>query len=293
MSATDQPVVSIVLPTHNGARFLRESIDSCLAQVYRSLELILVDDASTDATPDILAEYMRRDSRVFTIRNEKNLRLPQSLNVGFSRARGRYFTWTSDDNRYRPHAIKTMVYMLDHRPEVDLVYTDYSVIDNTGATVAYHLALTIERLVRVNCVGASFLYRRLVHETLNGFDAGKPLVEDYDFWLRAARWFHFEPLPLDLYEYRQHEGTLSTKHAADIRALNRLLLRDTLLQGGWVPDSARARASVALSRVTLSLGLPRDALADFWLGCRIAPWAVIAECAARASRYVFRPFLSD
>ena len=176
MTQSDPPVVSIVLPTHNGARFLRESIDSCLAQLYRGFELILVDDASTDATPDILAEYALRDSRVVTIRNEKNLRLPQSLNEGFSHARGRYFTWTSDDNRYRPHALQTMVYMLDHRPEIDLVYSDYSVIDNTGAAIAYHFALPIERLVRVNCVGASFLYRRLVHDA-ERFDASKPLVE--------------------------------------------------------------------------------------------------------------------
>jgi hypothetical protein len=92
---------------------------------------------------------------------------------------------------------------------------------------------------------------------------------------------------MDLYEYRQHEGTLSTHHAADIRALNRLLLRETLPQAGWLTRSARARASVALSRATLSFGSRSQAIADFWLGCRIAPGAVVAECAARTYRYLF------
>lgn len=288
MSAVTQPAISIVLPTHNGARFLRESIDSCLAQTYTDFELILVDDCSTDATPEILAEYARRDCRVRTCRNPTNLKLPQSLNVGFSHASGRYFTWTSDDNRFRPHALQTMVQVLDHRPEVDVVYSDCSGIDNTGSAVAYYLAAPIETLVLVNCVGASFLYRRRVHEALKGFDASKPLIEDYDFWLRAARWFHFEPLPLDLYEYRHHESTLSAQHAAEILALNRLLLREALPQADWLTRSARARAGVALSRLTLSFGQRRQALADFWLACRIAPCAVMAECVTRVYRYMSR-----
>ncbi len=287
MSTAAPPAISIVLPTHNGARFLRESIDSCLAQTFHDFELILVDDCSTDSTPAILAEYAQRDPRIKTCRNASNLRLPASLNAGFSHAAGRYFTWTSDDNRYRPHALQTLAYFLDHRPEVDLVYSDYSVIDNRGSVVACYLAAPIEKLARVNCVGASFLYRRRVHDELNGFDVERPLVEDYDFWLRAARRFRFAPLPLDLYEYRQHEGTLSTHHAADIRALNRVLLRETLRRPGWLTRSARARASVALSRATLSFGGRTQAMADFWLGCRIAPGAVVAECAARAYRHLF------
>lgn len=293
MSPATQPAISIVLPTHNGARFLHESIDSCLAQTFSDFELILVDDCSTDSTPEILAEYARRDPRIKTYRNPSNLGLPASLNAGFVHATGRYFTWTSDDNRYRPHALQTMAYVLEHRPEVDIVYSDCSVIDNSGSTVAYHRVAPIEKLVNVNCVGASFLYRRRVHDELNGFDADKPLVEDYDFWLRAVRRFHFELLPLDLYEYRQHEDALSTQHAADVHVSNRLLLRETLRQDGWLPRSTRARASVGLSRVTLSLGSRRHALADLWLGCRLAPGAVVAECAARTYRYMLRRVFSS
>src|SRR3989442_10179514 len=136
MTRAIQPAISIVLPTHEGARFLRESIDSCLAQTYADFELILVDDCSTDATPAILAEYAARDARVRTFRNGENLKLPQSLNVGFSHAAGRYFTWISDDNRFRPAALQTLAAMLDARPDLDVVYSDCSVIDEAGAVVA-------------------------------------------------------------------------------------------------------------------------------------------------------------
>lgn len=101
--AENSPKVSIVLPTYNGARYLRQSIDSCLGQTYRNLELIVVDDASTDTTPEIIRSY--QDPRIRVIRHEKSKMLPESLNTGFRAVSGDYLTWTSDDNYYVPEAI--------------------------------------------------------------------------------------------------------------------------------------------------------------------------------------------
>ena len=284
MSPAAQPAVSIVLPAHNGARFLRESIDSCLAQIYGDFELILVDDGSTDATPAIFAEYAARDARIRTFRNVKNLKLPESLNLGFSHAAGRYFTWISDDNRFRPDALATFAAILDERPDVDVVYSDCSVIDERGAVVAFRRVSPIDRIGQVNCVGASFLYRRAVHEALNGFDATRRLVEDYHFWLRAAGQFRFLPVAVDLYEYRLHTDSLSTQHGAAILAAHRLLLREWLPRMDWLGRSRQARACVHLARASLSRADPRAALEDLWLGCRLAPAAVAAECAGRIYR---------
>src|SRR5688572_20908989 len=108
-SARSEAMVSIVLPTFNGSRYLAESIESCLAQTYRAWELIIVDDCSTDETPSIIKSFEARDSRIRSIRNQKNLKLPGSLNAGFAEAKGALFTWTSDDNLYRPNALEVMV----------------------------------------------------------------------------------------------------------------------------------------------------------------------------------------
>jgi glycosyltransferase involved in cell wall biosynthesis len=288
MNVVTHPAISIVLPTRNGARFLREAIDSCLAQTYTDFELIVVDDASADATPDIMADYARRDPRIRSITNRENLKLPRSLNIGFASAVGRSFTWISDDNRFRPHALQTLAAVLDERPDVDVVYSDYSVIDETGSAVAFRRVSPIEHIGRVNCVGASFLYRRDVHEALNGFDARKPLVEDYDFWLRAARRFRFEPLAVDLYEYRLHSGSLSTEHDTAILNAHRLLLRESLPRFEQLGRSWQARACVHLARSSLARGDRRAFLEDLWLGCRLAPAAVAAECAGRVYRGLLR-----
>jgi glycosyltransferase involved in cell wall biosynthesis len=117
------PKVSIVLATHNGAKYIKQSIDSCLNQTYKNIQLIIIDDASTDETPEIIKSY--KDNHIIHLAPKKNLRLPKALNLGFSYAVGDYLTWTSDDNEYLPEAIETMKSYLDKNKHVDLVYADY------------------------------------------------------------------------------------------------------------------------------------------------------------------------
>src|SRR4051794_21032964 len=102
------PLVSIVLPTYNRAHLLKRSIETCLNQTLIDIELIVVNDCSTDNTKEIVEAYKAKDARICLITNEKNLRLPASLNKGFENAKGKYFTWTSDDNLYAPNALEVL-----------------------------------------------------------------------------------------------------------------------------------------------------------------------------------------
>ena len=111
-------LISIVLPVYNGARFLKDSIDSVIAQTHQNWELLILDDCSTDETPEIAKEYQATDSRIQYYRNEKNLKLPGNLNKGFSLAKGEYLTWTSDDNRFRPNALERMLEVLQEKKKI-------------------------------------------------------------------------------------------------------------------------------------------------------------------------------
>src|ERR1039457_1713066 len=102
-------LVSVVLPTYNGSRYLDESIRSVVGQTYQNWELIIVDDASTDTTPQTIAEWIKSDSRIRSLRNDRNLKLSASLNKGFDISRGEFLTWTSDDNLYRATALQQML----------------------------------------------------------------------------------------------------------------------------------------------------------------------------------------
>lgn len=235
-------LVSIVLPTYNGARYLREAIQSCLDQTYRHWELILVDDASTDETPTIIAEYVRLDPRIRSLRHEHNRKLPAALNTGFTVARGEYLTWTSDDNRYRPHALATLVAFLDARPDVDVVYSDYTVIDEAGRPLHAVQVETPKALPFRNPIGACFLYRAAVAHKVGPYAEDLFRAEDYDFWLRAAGVCRLEPLHEDLYEYRLHGASLNMSQSSQCHVASARAQLRNLPRMEWLDDATRARA---------------------------------------------------
>lgn len=219
LDSTAAPRVSMVMPVHNGARWLVDAIDSVLAQDFGDFELILVNDASRDASPAIMAEAASRDPRVRFVDLDTNVGLPAALNHGFAVARGVLHSWTSDDNLLRPQMLARLVATLDAHPDADVVHADFTLIDEAGTDLGRSRVGPIERLLHGNNVGACFLYRARVTEALGGYDTQLFGVEDYDFWLRAAQRFRFVALPEDLYLYRKHGGSLTSQRAAQIQAL--------------------------------------------------------------------------
>lgn len=210
--------VSIILPTYNGSEYLDQAIESILNQTYDDFELIIVDDCSTDATPEIINKYVNADTRVRSIRNEVNKKLPESINTGFRVSGGVYISWTSDDNMYKPDAIQRMVNELEGR-EADIVYANYDVIDETGTVIKEDVTDgNVDRLrYDQNMIGACFLYKREVQEALNGYDRNRFLLEDYDFWLRALEaGFRYHFIDESLYLYRTHEASLSATRYSEI-----------------------------------------------------------------------------
>lgn len=209
-------LISIVLPVYNGAKYLRESIDSVLAQTYTNWELLIVDDCSKDETPAIAQEYVQRDSRIRYYRNEQNLRLPRNLNKGFLLTRGDYLTWTSDDNRFRPEALEKMHGALV-ASNAQFVYCSMDVIDENDKLIETYIAKpeSIKRLVGFNTVGACFLYTRKAYEAVGDYDHEMILVEDYDYWQRIAMRFKTVVVEEILYDYRRHSGALTSTMRQD------------------------------------------------------------------------------
>lgn len=212
------PKISVVLPTYNGSKFLDESIASVVAQTFTDWELIVIDDCSSDSTPEIIERWVKKDARIVAYRNESNLRLPRSLNEGFKRASGEFHTWTSDDNLYREDAFQTMYDALAGNSEFDLVYCNINRIDENGLPFegrGFNGGPAL--LYFFNVVQACFLYRSNIFDELSGYDPDLFLVEDYDFWIRANRHHRFLHLDAAPYFYRIHKGSLTSTRAKDIR----------------------------------------------------------------------------
>ncbi len=211
------PTISIVLPTYNGEKYIRESIDSILGQTLGEWELIIVDDCSTDRTLEIASEYADRDARIQVIHNEVNRKLPESLNIGFEHTKGKYLTWTSDDNMYLPEALAVMSERLE-RLDVPMVCADEYVIDEEGEIRTDIVRqYNDEELCLHNMVGACFLYRREVLDSVGEYDTELFGAEDYDYWLRIKqRYGKIERIKRILYKYRWHESSLSVSQSGKV-----------------------------------------------------------------------------
>ena len=211
------PKVSIVLPTYNGERYIRESIDSILKQSFTDWELIVVNDCSIDSTLRIVSEYAEADERIRIINNEVNKKLPASLNIGFRNAQGEYLTWTSDDNRYLPDAIGIMVDYLEKNCDTVMVCTGMNIIDSVNVYVRTQPRYDSLKMYFNNYVGACFMYRKAVLKEVGEYDVSRFLVEDYDYWLRIL--FYYKKIGYidDIqYLYRLHENSLTETHLKEI-----------------------------------------------------------------------------
>lgn len=207
--------ISIVLPVYNGEKYLRQSLDSILAQSFTAWELIVVNDCSTDSTVEIVGEYTKQDKRIRVINNPHNLRLPASLNVGFKVAQGKYFTWTSDDNIFHPNALEKMWRVLENDKKIGFVYAAMETIDEEGIVQGQYNDLIQselqdeEYLFYNNCVGACFMYRQDVAREIGEYDVDLFGAEDYDYWLRIAEKYPIRYINEILYSYRRHDKQLS------------------------------------------------------------------------------------
>lgn len=212
------PEVSIVLPTYNGAKYIKESIESCLSQTFDKWELIVINDCSTDDTLKIVTELASYDKRVKVYSNTNNKKLPASLNVGFKKAKGKYLTWTSDDNYYAPDALEKMLAVFKTNQETDFVYADMIVIDEDGNKVSRRKLKEPNDLFHGCCIGACFMYKRKLYDIYGPYNEDMFCAEDYEYWMRLwvhkVKFFHLKEF---LYFYRNNSASLTATKSHQVQ----------------------------------------------------------------------------
>ena len=214
-------LVSIILPTYNGANYIKDALDSILKQTYTNWELIIVDDCSTDNTLEIIQEYAQKDNRIKIITNNTNKKLPASLNIGFEAAHGEYFTWTSDDNMYKENAIEYMADFLDKNTDVDLVSCNFDFINEDGSYNNTFTNLVKNRcplqLVKQCNVGACFMYRKGIAQKVGKYNTDMFCAEDYDYWCRVAIAGNIAYSNENLYKYKLNPQSLTATKQQTIK----------------------------------------------------------------------------
>jgi glycosyltransferase involved in cell wall biosynthesis len=200
--------VSVIVPACNYARYLSEAIDSALAQTYEPLEVIVVDDGSTDETAGVLAEYA---NRIRVIR-QRNQGVSAARNSGISAARGEYIAFLDADDSWHPRKLELQMARFDADPALELVHCGAESFDAEGRRVQAwrdgmegRVALNMLRFDgAIAAPGSNIVASRRVAEEIGGFDTRMTVSEDWDFCYRVAARYEIGFAGEALVRYRIH-----------------------------------------------------------------------------------------
>jgi len=285
--------VSVVLPVRDGERFVHEALESVLRQTYSDLEVVVVDDGSTDGTGDVLAGL--RDERLRVVRQEPT-GLVAALQRGLAEARAPLVARMDADDVSEPERLERQVDLLARRPRVGMAATWVAVIDEDGRELrrevlpSAHQDLARRLLLRNPFQHGSVLLRREAIEAIGGYRADYGANEDYDLWRRLARSWELACVPEVLYRYRVHPGAVTQTDPE--RVARRELLRDELWReyearryavGETVARARTAEPEVRAGLVADQRALAREALRRGRL--RIALKAITASAALSSPGY--------
>ncbi|CAG0928415.1 Chondroitin synthase [Rhodocyclaceae bacterium] len=209
-----RPLVSIVIPSYNQGKFIRETIQSCLDQDYRPIEIIVQDGASKDETVELLKSF---DASELSWVSEPDKGVADALNKGLARARGEILTIQSSDDVFLPGAIQAAVEALKRNPDAGLVYGDVSHIDEdsvaTGQDVQdeFDLADYLGRFMYIPQPGTCFT--RAAMERAGRWREAYSYAADADFWMRIVTRFPVLKLNRFVAAYRYHPEQRDTQKA--------------------------------------------------------------------------------
>jgi glycosyltransferase involved in cell wall biosynthesis len=259
------PSVSVILPVYNQACYVEESILSVFAQSYTNFELLIIDDASTDGTNEIIAKFAD-DPRVSLYRNEQNLGCAKTFNHGYSLATGDYYCIIAGDDTYEPEYIKKTVSALAVYPNAGFVYTRVNLMDEKGIKRPRgrdrikhqrdHYGDEFEDIVRwMNHIPhASILVRRECVEEAGFYDPDLTATFDWEFMVRLTKKFPVVFINEHLYNIRIHETNVTKSRVRKgEREVNFIRLLDRVYQMDDLPQSLIDEKEMIYARAYLDV----------------------------------------
>ena len=207
------PKVSVVIPTYNHVKYLPYALDSVINQSYSNLEVIVIDDGSTDETAEVMKPYRSKINYFY----KANGGTPSALNLGLSVATGKYICWLSADDALMEHKVSKQVALMESDPSLGFSYTSFVVINANGTkqyvvnSVYYpNKQETVTKLMEGCFInGSSVMMKSSALKIVGNFDEGLSQAHDYDLWLRFFRHYSCGFIDEPLLAYRWHGENMS------------------------------------------------------------------------------------
>jgi len=209
------PKITVLMTLFNGEKYLREAMESMLNQTYKDFEFLIIDDASTDSSSEIILSY--KDPRIRLIENEQNIGFVLSLNKGLQLAKGEYIARMDADDISMPERLEKQIKLLEENPKVGMTACWISIIHENNNEISFwkidrqnnsseeiYYILNFE-----NCLAhSSVIFRKELVIEIGGYDEDLKLTQDYDLWIRLSRITTISKLMEVLVIRREHESNM-------------------------------------------------------------------------------------
>lgn len=253
MSKKLEPLVSVVIPSYNRALYIGEAIESVLAQTYHNIEVIVVDDGSTDNTEEVIQPYL---SRIMYLQQE-NAERGASRNSGMRKATGEYLAFLDSDDIWLPSKVEADIKVLTQHPAVGLVYSDIIQIDECGRQIGMlrrkpRNGRVTKFLMSENFVSiGAHLGRRELFENVGGFVEDRRLSgsEDWEMWIRLSTATDFMHVPMATSKIRVHKANTMANTEGMNKSMNYAL--ELLRSAEYLSDLEKQSLRKARSSVNL------------------------------------------
>ena len=254
LNAMDKHSVAVIIPCYNSSKYIGKTLDSVLNQDYKYLEIVAIDDGSTDETRKILESYLPK-IKILSHPNNANLGPAASVNLGISESESDLIAFLDSDDMWYPNKIEEQVKIFEKYSDVGLVYTNGYVIDESD-NILYELFPhgfqegNISRNILLKCyirTPSSVMVRREALEQIGLFQPYLRNGQDHDMWIRLSEVTKFYYLPHFLTAYRKHPGQISSRRS--LWEAGFVVLRDACKRYPYGVNLGRKRMAVLYYRL--------------------------------------------
>lgn len=231
IKAKDNPIVSVIIPTYNRAHLIGRAIQSVLNQTYQNLEIIVVDDGSTDNTGEVIKKFQEHDKRIIYIKHEKNKGGSAARNTGIKAARGEYIAFQDSDDEWLPEKLeKQMEVFKNTSSKVGVVYTGFwRIKDNEKTYIPQSWVKQKDgniyfELLKGNFVTTqSIVVRKVSLERVGYFDEKLPRLQDWELVIRLSKYYDFKCIDEPLLTSPFTPDSISANNDALVKAFELIL----------------------------------------------------------------------
>jgi glycosyltransferase involved in cell wall biosynthesis len=211
---TYSPKISVLMSVHNGAKYLKESIKSILNQTFSDFEFIIVNDASTDNSLEIIKSFS--DSRIVILNNPENLGLTKSLNIGLKQASGKYIARLDADDLSFPDRLEKQLSFMEKNIDISLIGSWAKIIDNKGQFIKNNYSSSDSNFLKFQIsfiknplIHSSIFFKKEILKEIKQYDENFIYAQDFSFYSKVIKRYKISVIPQTLIEYRNHAEAIS------------------------------------------------------------------------------------